>query len=45
MTEENIFVYKSFGHYIFQVLVYFYVKTATLLDKGHPSFPANPSKS
>ena len=35
VTEKNIFVYGLFCCYVFQILVYFYVKTATP-EKSHP---------
>ena len=41
MTEKNIFVYKLFCHWIFQILIYFYVKIATPLKKVTP-FLRNP---
>ena len=42
MTEKNIFVHKLFMPLNIQILIYFYVKIASLLNKVTPSFPANP---
>ena len=45
ITEKNIFVYKLYCHWIFQILIIFYVETATLLPlkKVTSLFPSNPT--
>ena len=42
MTEKNMFVYKLVCNEVFQILVIFYVKLATLPEKSQPLFPSNP---
>ena len=41
MRKKNLFV-NFYSYYIFQILVYFYVKTATPWKRSPPLFPAKP---
>ena len=43
LTEKNIFVYKLFCHWIFQILVYLLCKNCNTSEKVYPFFSVTPS--